>query len=342
VTSAATGLSCPQCATQIGAGLLVCPRCHWLVHGERLKELAASAEAAEAAGDFGAAAATWQEALHFLPAGTRQADVIGARIQQLGDRMLQSPGSAKQRKTSGMKGKVGGVAGLAALFVWKFKFVLVFLLTKAKLLLLGLTKTSTLLSMLLAFGVYWSVWGWWFAAGLIVSLYIHEMGHVASLRHYGIPATAPMFIPGLGAFVRMKQYPPTPALDARVGLAGPIWGLGAALAAYGLYLASDNPMWAAIAQVGAWINLFNLLPVWTLDGGRAFHALSRAERGLAAAAIGITWYATSESLLVLLLIMALVQVFTARGEQSDRPVLYQYAGLVAVLALLTRIPVATP
>src|SRR5262249_16684796 len=184
--------------------------------------------------------------------------------------------------------------GAAGLFLWKLKFVLVFLLTKAKLLVFGLTKVTTLFSMLLSLGVYWTQWGWQFALGLVISIYIHEMGHVAALQRFGIPATAPMFIPGLGAFVRLRQYPATPQEDARVGLAGPLWGLGAALAAYVVFLATGWSSWAAIARVGAWINLFNLLPVWQLDGSRGFRALSRGQRWLAVLALALLWYVTCE------------------------------------------------
>src|ERR1051326_5804830 len=97
-----------------------------------------------------------------------------------------------------------GAGGVAA---WKFKTILLLGLTKGKLLLLGLTKMSTLLSMLAMFGTYWFAYGWPFAAGLVLSIYVHEMGHVIALRRYNIAATAPMFIPFFGAFVRMKQYP---------------------------------------------------------------------------------------------------------------------------------------
>ena len=96
--------------------------------------------------------------------------------------------------------------------------------TKGKLLLLGLTKLSTLLSMLAFAGVYWALYGWTFAVGMVISIYIHEMGHVLTLREYGIPASAPMFIPGFGAFIRLKQLRITPIQDSRVGLAGPIYG----------------------------------------------------------------------------------------------------------------------
>src|SRR5262249_21773650 len=150
----------------------------------------------------------------------------------------------------GASAGAAGVGGLA-LLLWKFKFVAILALGKAKFLLLGLAKASTFFSMILSLGVYWAAWGWKFAVGLIVSIYIHEMGHVAALRGFGIKASAPMFIPGLGAVVRMQQMPGDPRQDARVGLAGPIWGLGAAIAAALSYLISAWPIWWAIARVGA-------------------------------------------------------------------------------------------
>lgn len=329
---------CANCGTQLGPGLLACPGCRRLVHADDLKRLAAEAEAAESAGDVATAASRWQDALRLLPADAKQHAVIGARVAELGEKMLATPGARPAGKRPGWAGGAG-VVGAAALLLWKFKIVLVFLLTKAKLLLLGLTKLSTLGSMLLAFGVYWQVWGWAFAAGLIVSIYIHEMGHVAALSRYGIKASAPMFLPGIGAVVRMHQYPPTPALDARVGLAGPLWGLGAALAAWGVYVVTGAGIWMAIAKVGAWINLFNLVPVWQLDGGRAFHALTRYDRWLAAGAILLAWFASAESLLVLLAIAAGVRALGQGAERRDVPVLALYVGLIAALSLLTRLNV---
>ena len=111
--------------------------------------------------------------------------------------------------------------------------VALLLLSKLKFLLLGLTKASTFVSMFAFFGVYWSIYGWPLALGLVLSIYIHEMGHVAMLRRLGIDAGAPMFIPGVGAFVMLKQHIGDPLTDAKIGLAGPVWGLGAALAAFG-------------------------------------------------------------------------------------------------------------
>src|SRR5262249_35422736 len=157
--------------------------------------------------------------------------------------------------------------GPLGILLWKFKAVGLLLLTKGKLILLGLTKLSTLTTMLGAMGVYWALYGWKFAVGLVLAIYIHEMGHVWELRRFGIAATAPVFIPGFGALVMLKQRPPTVGQDARVGLAGPIWGMVTACATLALFWATNAPIWAALTRFGAWINLFNLIPVWQLDGG---------------------------------------------------------------------------
>jgi Zn-dependent protease len=176
----------------------------------------------------------------------------------------------------------------------------------------------------------------------VLSIYVHEMGHIAALRRLGIAASAPMFIPGLGAFVRMKQYPATVAEDAEVGLAGPVWGLAAAVACWAVFLATDAPIWAALARTGGWINLFNMLPVWQLDGGRGFRALDRRQRWLAALAIGVAWYLTGEMLLLLLgLVAALAAGFGQPAEKPHPKAFYTYAALIAALSWLAKLHVPT-
>src|SRR2546422_9848787 len=231
------------------------------------------------------------------------------------------------------------VGALGAL-LFKLKFALMFVLTKAKLLLLGLTKAGTFFSMLLSASLYWTIWGWKFAFGVVFSIYIHEMGHVQALQRYGIKATAPMFIPGIGAVIRLKQYPANAREDARVGLAGPLWGMGAALAASAVYRATGIGVWGAIAHFGAWVSLFNLVPVWQLDGARGFRALTRQQRWIAVAVIALMWFVTSEGLLVLLGIAAAATAGFGRGaDEPDHTALLQYAFLVGVLSLMTRIAV---
>jgi Zn-dependent protease len=292
-----------------------------------LKRLAAEAEQAT---DDAVALAAWRRVLELLPRGSRQFEQIAGKVTVLSDRIDAGKKPVKEHK--GLWGKIAGGAGAAVLF----------LLTKGKLLLLGLVNAQTLFSMLLSLGVYWAVWGWKLAAGLILSIYVHEMGHVFMLQRFGIRATAPMFIPGVGAIVQLKQRLATPREDARVGLAGPMWGLGAAIVSYVVYLASGAGLWAATAQVGAWINLFNLTPIWQLDGGRGFRSLSRPQRWIAAAVVAAMFWATKEGLLVLLLVVAVVRAFSPTAPTTtDGKGLAQYVLLVVILAAMTKIPVPT-
>src|SRR6058998_3659248 len=329
---------CPTCRTQIAPALLACPSCHRLVHAEELTRAAADAGRAERAGEVPAALAQWRRVLELLPRDTAQYQTVSARVADLSRAAEQAP--TKHGGTGWGKGAAG--LGTLGVVLMKFKFLLIFIVTKAKLLLFGLTKASTFFSMLLSAGVYWTVWGWKFALGVVLSIYVHEMGHVQALQRYGIKATAPMFIPGVGAVVRLKQYPASPREDARVGLAGPLWGLGAAAAAYAAYIGTGGGIWAAIAHFGAWVNLFNLVPVWQLDGGRGFRALTRRQRGIAAAVIALMWLLTGEGLLVLLLVAAAVASFAGRAaETPDAPALLEYTWLVAALSLMTLIHVPT-
>ena len=291
--------ACGGCGTGLAPSLLSCPACHRLVHSERLKELAARAETAETQDDVHGALTAWRASLDLLPPVSRQHARVSERIARL------SVAAESARAASPPSGRWKWLAGLGpvGLLVWKFKFLLAAVLSKGKLLLLGLTKLGTLGSMLTTVALYWTQWGLWFADGLVASIYIHEMGHVAALRRYGIAASAPMFIPGLGALVRLKQAPVNPREDARIGLAGPAWGLGAAIVAAVAGLAAESRLAFAVAHTAAWINLFNLMPVWQLDGGRAYRALSTSEKWLAAAAIGVGWAITGDGLVLLVLLV---------------------------------------
>ncbi|HEV7668728.1 MAG TPA: site-2 protease family protein [Thermoanaerobaculia bacterium] len=327
-------MRCPGCGTEVSPVRQSCPLCQALIHADELKRLAREAEEAE--GDRPADALnTWRRALELLPPESVQARAIAQRAEALSRRAEAEGIAAPGGQAGGLRGawKGGGVVA-----------VLAFLLTKAKFLLLGLTKIGTLGTMLLSLGVYWSIFGWRLALGLILSIYVHEMGHVAALHRLGFPASAPTFIPGLGAFIRLKQRPVSPREDARVGLAGPIWGLGAALVAWGVYLAGGGPIWAAVARLGAWINLFNLLPLGPLDGGRAFGALSKAQKLALVVWIAGVWFFVREGLLILLLLGAVIWLFNPRKAAADLPegdrlAFLQYAGLVVVLAALTLLKV---
>jgi Zn-dependent protease len=167
--------------------------------------------------------------------------------------------------TTRLKRLLGPFAVLGAALA-KFKAVLL-LLPKLKLL-------STSGTMLVSVAAYSLIWGWPFALGFVLLLLIHEMGHVIQLRREGIQASAPMFIPFLGAVVSAKSLGGNALAEARVGLAGPVLGsLGAALL-IPIWLLTGDDFWRALAFTGFFLNLFNLLPVVPLDGGRAMAAMA--------------------------------------------------------------------
>jgi Zn-dependent protease len=324
-----TATHCPSCGTELAPGLLACPACHALVHADRLRELARWAEAAAAEGEPSVAMARWNEALELLPAGSRQREIIVAKVKEL--ERLPAARAARPKEGSWLKRSWGALVAFLAL-----------VLTKGKLLLAGLLKAPTLFSLLGSLGIYWGIWGWRFALGLVVTTYIHEMGHVAKLSRYGIKASAPMFVPGLGAFVLLKQHLPSEGQDARVGLAGPVWGLAAGVTCYLIGQWTGSAGWLAIARFTGFLNLFNLIPFWQLDGGRAFRALARSQRWWAVAVIAASWYFRQEGLLILLGIVAGFQALAKDPPaEPDNGVLAWYSGLIVALAWLTSIPVPT-
>jgi Zn-dependent protease len=161
-------------------------------------------------------------------------------------------------------------SALAALGVLLAKAkALVFLLPKLKLI-------TTFGSMLVSIAAYGLFFGIPFALGFVLLLFLHEIGHVIQLRREGIKASAPMFIPFLGAVISAKSMGKDAAAEARVGLAGPILGTVASLVPFAVWLLTGSDFWRALAYIGFLLNLFNLLPVVPLDGGRAMAALSPA------------------------------------------------------------------
>jgi Zn-dependent protease len=184
--------------------------------------------------------------------------------ESLGYEPIQ-PGSGRPQRP-GLRKRLS--AALAAL---------VAVAAKAKTLLLLLPKLKLLAtfgSALVSIGAYALLWGLPFAAGFVALLFLHELGHVIQLRREGVKASSPMFIPFLGAVISARSLGRDAAAEARVGLAGPVLGTLASLVPLAIWLATGSDFWRALAYVGFFINLFNLLPVLPLDGGRAMAALT--------------------------------------------------------------------
>jgi Zn-dependent protease len=180
----------------------------------------------------------------------------------------ETPSPIKEDK--GLFKRIGG--GIVALGVLlakigaKLKFLLV-VLPKAKL----LTTSGT---MLVSIAAYAWLFGWPFGIGIVLLILIHELGHGIQIKREGMKAGWPVFIPFLGASISMKEMPKDAAMEARVGLAGPILGSLGTLVPLALYGATHNNLFRALAFFGFFINLFNLVPISPLDGGRAMAALS--------------------------------------------------------------------
>jgi len=156
------------------------------------------------------------------------------------------------------RGVLGGLAAAAAAAFAYGKYAL--------LLLFKIPFATTLLSLLVSFGGYAIFYGPWFAVALVTMILVHEMGHVIEIRRQGMQATAPIFIPFLGAAIFQRSHPTDALKQAQIGIAGPIAGTIGATAAFALYGSTHIEVFLLAAWLGFFLNLFNLIPVWQLDG----------------------------------------------------------------------------
>jgi Zn-dependent protease len=203
------------------------------------------------------------------------------------------------------------------LLLWKFKAVLVAIF-KFKIF-------SVAGTMLVSVAAYALLWGWQFGVGLVLLLLVHEMGHVLEARRQGLPTSAPMFIPFLGAFITMKQMPENAWREAQVALAGPIIGSLGAAAAWGLGEAIDSEFLVALAFVGFLLNLFNLLPIVPLDGGRAVAALHPAIWLVGLAGLAALVFVAPNPILLIILVLGGLELWQRWRTRTDPELASYYA-----------------
>jgi Zn-dependent protease len=258
---------CSRCAADLAPNALVCGSCHTLVHASTLEQLAASARSHEAGHAYLEAREIWQKALELLPPDSAQAEWVRSNAKRLNDLASAASGDARHAWAR----KLGPLAPLAIL-VAKGKF------------LLSLFKLKFLLSLGTFVAFYWALYGVKFGIGFAALILMHEMGHFVAIRRRGLPADMPVFLPGLGAYVRWTALGVSTQTRAFVSLAGPMAGcIGAAVCAWA-WLETGNAMWAGLASLSALLNVLNLIPVWVLDGGQAIAALDKTERIILSAA----------------------------------------------------------
>jgi Zn-dependent protease len=317
--------NCKRCSSELGPGALVCDRCHALVHSERLDQLASDAKALEASGDFRQARERWLMGLPLLPANSRQASWIQehARSLEVAAERVQPP-PPSDNKWAQKLGPVGPIAVLLA---------------KSKVLLTAVFKLKFLLSFVAFVGIYWAAFGMKFGIGFALLILLHEMGHFVDIKRRGLPAEMPVFLPGLGAYVRWQAIGVSLETRAAVSLAGPLAGFLAALACAALWWQTGSPFWAALARAGAVLNLLNLIPVWVLDGGQAVLALSKVERIVLLTACLALWLVLGENMFFLVALGAGYQVFFGGVVplRPSRATTIYYAAVLTALGIVIRL-----
>lgn len=260
------------------------------------------------------------------------------------------PPSPTSRPGIGQKIKKAlGPVGVAfvALFA-KFKFAFLAAIKYFPLLL----KTGG--TMILSVGLYAMTWGIWFAIGFVLLLFVHECGHLLAAKRFGLKVGAPVFIPFLGALIALKESPRNAWIESVVGIGGPLLGSAGAVLCEVLYIATGNLMFRSLAYTGFFLNLFNLMPVGFLDGGRIVTALSPWLWVVGFAVLVFLTMTRFNFILLLILLASLPRLFSLFRPKSDVERRYfevtpeqrllmggLYFGLIVALVLgmrLTHIP----
>ena len=316
---------CERCGGMLPPHALVCTRCGALAHRAELERLSQEAVALEPY-DPAAAAVRWRRCLDLLPPDAPQYGAIYQRLAAITAGAGLHPGYAGHAGYAGYPAPAD--PGLHPP------------LTPPPPDTLGTALLKTGGSMLISILVYALLFsrggslllGLVFATGFVVLILIHELGHVAAMRYYGLSASPPIFIPFLGALINLRQPPQNAKVEAVVGIGGPIAGTVAALAVYALYLQLPDGSGLAkltklLAYVGFLLNLFNLLPVPPLDGGRITAAVNpkvwmlgiAGLIGLAVQAL-LTGNSWQFSILLMVLLFAYPRVrFTLSRRKNDDP-----------------------
>ena len=189
-----------------------------------------------------------------------------ATPRQAEAKAVSAPEDGGARTPRGRRTLIGSIGAGIVLLLGKLKVLAV----------LGtVLKLKTLATMALSIAVYATQWGWPFATGFVLLILVHEAGHAVAMQREGIPASAPVFIPFVGAFIAMRGRPRDAYVEAVVGIGGPLAGSIAAWITLAGGMLFELPLLVALGHAAALLNLFNLIPVSPLDGGRIAGVFTR-------------------------------------------------------------------
>lgn len=255
--------------------------------------------------------------------------------------------NTSSEKEGKKKGLWAGLAFILAILA-KGKFLFVFLLSKLKFLFIFLKLSkflSTGISMLVTIGIYAAIYGLKYAVGIVVLLFIHELGHYFVAKRVGLAVSGPVFIPFVGAFIGMKEMPKDAVTEAKVGYGGPFFGSLGAVACLAAYWAMGSNLFLALAYTGFLLNLFNLLPVHPLDGGRIVSAVSPYLWLIGIPILIYLMIWSFNPIMLLIVILGLIQVYKLWKNRDQMTVYYEvplkeriqfailYFGLVGILGI---------
>jgi Zn-dependent protease len=311
MTTSTALMTCERCGNVVASGMLRCPNCGEFTHRSTLERMSADALSREQADPLGAAG-VWQQSLALIPPDAPQygqvRERIGILVQRAGGAV---PTDHRQRPPAAKKDDP-----------------------------VPLALVKTVGSMLISIAIYTAFFGggWQFATGFVLLILVHELGHVAAMRYYGLSASPPIFIPFVGALINLREPPKNAMEEAVVGIAGPVAGtIGAAVClAWGVTWNQHQDLFILLAHFGFMLNLFNMLPVPPLDGGRVTAAVSPWlwMPGILALVAWIAYeFVTTRRLpwmLLILLMYAWPRVWaTLKGRQRQHPY-YQIGRLASV------------
>ncbi len=273
---------CQRCARPLQPGALACDHCKALVHAEEMERCAAQARGLESRGYIQQAHQQWASILPLLPQESKQAEWIREHLRELESVAANAHRPQQAGKQNRWAKWLGPLAPLAVI------------LAKAKTFLFAVLKLKFLFSFTAFIGLYWAMWGPKFGIGFAALILIHEFGHYVEIKRRGLPAEMPVFLPGLGAYVRWQAMGVTLDTRAAISLAGPMAGFLSSAACAFIGLKTGDPIWLGLARTGAWLNILNLIPIWVLDGAGAMMPLSWMEKFLVLAVSAGLGYATHE------------------------------------------------
>lgn len=323
--------NCHDCGGPLSLGAVVCPQCHALVHSEDLVRITGAAKLAEEQSDFAKSRELWLSALPLLPPDSTQAEWIRGHAYKL--EIWAKNAQPAPPKYQWAK-RLGPLAPIAIL------------LAKSQAFLLAIFKLKFLFSLVAFMAIYWQLFSGRFGAklgakfgiGFALLILLHEMGHYIDIRRRGLPADMPVFLPGLGAYVRWQAMGVTRQTRAEVSLAGPLAGLLGAVLCAVMWQTGNGSVWAALARTSAWLNILNLTPVLIFDGGQAANALSRAERFVVLVACLLLWLCAHNVVLLIVAAGMVYRLITKDLPPMGSPRIAAYfVGVLAGLALIVRL-----